>query len=40
MLDLNMMINGTTLSPKLKRLAIGVRDSLETIIKAGASGDL
>ena len=40
MLDLNMMINGTTLSPKLKRLAIGVRDSLEAIIKAGASGDL
>jgi uncharacterized protein (DUF302 family) len=40
MLDLNLLINGTPLNPKLKSLAIGVRDSLEAIIKAGANGDL
>ena len=40
MLDLNVLIKGAPLSPRLKGLAIGVRDSLEAIIKAGASGDL
>jgi uncharacterized protein (DUF302 family) len=40
MLDLNMLITGAQLDPKLKGLAIEVRDSLEAIVKAGANGDL
>lgn len=40
MLDLNLLITGAQLDPKLKVLAIDVRDKLEAIIKAGANGDL
>ena len=40
MMDLNILINGTNLNPKLKAKAIEVRDNLENIMKAGANGDL
>ena len=40
MLDLNVMIKNAQLNPKLKELAIEVRDHLGAIIQAGASGDL
>ena len=40
MMDLNPLINAANLQPKLKAMAIEVRNSLESIMKAGASGDL
>lgn len=40
MTDLNPLINTTGLSPALKTRAIEVRDQLESIMKAGAGGEL
>lgn len=40
MLDLSLLINGAQLNPKLKNLAVEVRDNLDAIMKAGANGDL
>jgi len=40
MLDLNVLINVANLNPKLKELAVGVRSNLESIMKAGANGEL
>lgn len=40
MTDLNPLINTANLSPALKTRAIEVRDQLESIMKAGAAGDL
>ena len=40
MMDLNLLINVSNLSPELKAKAIEVRDQLENIMRAGASGDL
>ncbi|TCS72453.1 uncharacterized protein (DUF302 family) [Sulfuritortus calidifontis] len=40
MMDLNMLINAAKLTPEMKAKAIEVRDTLESIMKAGANGDL
>jgi uncharacterized protein (DUF302 family) len=40
MMDLNMILNIAHLNPTLKAKAIEVRDKLEDIMRAGASGDL
>ena len=40
MMDLNLLINVANLQPDLKAKAIEVRDNLENIMRAGASGDL
>lgn len=40
MMDLNMIINVANLSPEMKTKAIEVRDTLESIMKAGANGEL
>ena len=40
MMNLDIMINGTTLTPELKAKAIEVRDALTDIMQAGANGDL
>ena len=40
MMDLNVLINSANLNPKLKEKAIEVRNNLESIMKAGANGDL
>jgi uncharacterized protein (DUF302 family) len=40
MMDLNLLINVSNLDPELKAKAIEVRDNLENIMRAGASGDL
>lgn len=40
MTDLNPLINTATLSPQLKTRAVEVRDQLESIMKAGANGEL
>jgi len=39
MMDLNPLINAANLQPELKAMAIEVRNSLESIMKAGAGGD-
>jgi uncharacterized protein (DUF302 family) len=40
MMDLNMLINAANLTPEMKAKAIEVRDTLLSIMKAGANGDL
>lgn len=40
MTDLNPLINTATLNPQLKTRAVEVRDQLESIMKAGANGEL
>lgn len=40
MMDLNLLINAANLQPALKAKAIEVRDNLENIMRAGATGDL
>ncbi len=40
MMDLNLLINAANLSPEMKAKAIEVRDTLESIMKAGANGEL
>ncbi len=40
MMDLNMIINAAQLTPEMKAKAIEVRDILESIMKAGANGEL
>lgn len=40
MTDLNPLINIATLNPQLKTRAMEVRDQLESIMKAGANGEL
>ncbi|MEO1765731.1 DUF302 domain-containing protein [Thiobacter aerophilum] len=40
MMDLNMLINAANLKPELKAKAIEVRDMLESIMRAGANGEL
>jgi len=40
MMDLNLLINAANLQPELKAKAIEVRDMLENIMRAGATGDL
>ena len=40
MLDLNVLINAANLNPKLKELAVQVRNNLEGIMKAGVNGEL
>ncbi|TCV82879.1 DUF302 domain-containing protein [Sulfurirhabdus autotrophica] len=40
MMDLNILINSANLNPKLKEKAIEVRNNLESIMKAGANGEL
>lgn len=40
MMNLDIMINGTTLTPELKAKAIEVRDALTDIMQAGVNGDL
>ena len=40
MMDLNILIDSAGLNPKLKEKAIEVRNNLESIMKAGANGEL
>jgi uncharacterized protein (DUF302 family) len=40
MMNLDILINGTSLTPELKSKAIEVRDALNDIMKAGANGEL
>lgn len=40
MMDLNILINAANLKPELKAKAIEVRDMLESIMRAGANGEL
>ena len=40
MMDLNILIESAGLNPKLKEKAVEVRDNLESIMKAGANGEL
>lgn len=40
MLDLNMLIGGSELSPELRKLAEGVNSKLTEIMQAGAGGEL
>ena len=40
MMNLDMMINGTSMSPELLLKATEVRDALNDILQAGAEGDL
>jgi uncharacterized protein (DUF302 family) len=40
MMNLDMFIEGASLSPELKQLAIDVRDKLNEIMKAGANAEL
>jgi len=40
MMNLDLMINGTTMTPELKAKAIEVRDALNDILQAGVDGDL
>ncbi|MEJ2385888.1 MAG: DUF302 domain-containing protein [Chromatiaceae bacterium] len=39
-LDLDKVIRGANLPPDLKKLAVKVRDTINSIMKAGANGDL
>lgn len=40
MMNLDILINGTKMSPELKSKAVEVRDALMDIMTAGANGDL
>ena len=40
MMDLNMLISAAQLTPEMKAKAIEVRDILESIMKAGANGEI
>lgn len=40
MMDLNMIIGAAKLTPEMKAKAIEVRDTLESIMKAGANGEI
>lgn len=38
-MDINRLISAANLQPELKAMAIELRNSLESIMKAGASGN-
>jgi hypothetical protein len=40
MMNLDMMLNGTSINDDLKAQAMKVRDTLMDIMQAGANGDL